>query len=99
MPTQHAPLDGNTTLSLIPAPPFVILTKQSVQKKKKNILKSNKSSGPDDFSPKLLKLAGKAIISALVDIFNYSIESRTIFSAWKAARLTPIFNKDDQTDW
>lgn len=97
MPRQHAPVDGNTILSFIPAPSFPLLTNQSVQDKV-NKLKTDKSSGPDDISPKLLKLAGKAIVPALVDIFNYSIERRTVFSSWKTARLTPIFKKDDQTD-
>ena len=98
MPRQHAPVDGNTILSLIPTSSFALLTNQSVQDKV-NKPKTNKSSGPDDISPKLLKLAGKAIVPALVDIFNYSIERRTVFSSWKTARLTPILKKDDQTDF
>ena len=95
MPTQHAPVDENT--SLIPESSFALLTNQSVQERV-NKLKTNKSSGPDDISPKLLKLAGKAIVPALVDIFNYSIERRTVFSSWKTARLTPILKKDNQAD-
>ena len=63
-----------------------------------NKLKANKSSGPDEVLPKLLKLAGKAIVPALTHIFNYSIKGRTVFSSWKTARLTPTFKKDDQTD-
>ena len=57
-----------------------------------------KSVGPDDISPKLLKLAGKAIVPALVNLYNYSIEKRIVFSLWKTARLTPLFKKDDETD-
>ena len=62
-----------------------------------NKLKTNKSVGSDDISPKLLKLAGKAIVPALVNVYNYSIE-RIVFSLWKTARLTPLFKKDDETD-
>ena len=65
MPTQHAPLDDNTSLSPNPAPPFVLLTNQSVQEKI-NRLKTNKSSQPDCILRKLLKLVGKAIVPALV---------------------------------
>ena len=97
LPSEHAMVDGNITSSLIPAPSFSLLTNQVVEEKV-NRLKANKSSGPDEVSPKLLKLAGKAIVPALIDIFNYSIKHRTVFSSWKTARLTPIFKKDDQTD-
>lgn len=38
------------------------------------------------------------IVPALVDIYNYSIDRRAVFSSWKKARLTPIFKKDDETD-
>ena len=97
MPSEHAVVDGNTTSCLIPAPSFSLLTNQVVEEKV-NKLKTNESSGPDEVSPKLPKLAGKAIVPALTDIFNYSIKRRTVFSSWKSARLTPIFKKDDQTD-
>ena len=96
--SEHALADGNITSSLIPAPSFPLLTNQVVEEKV-NRFKANKSSGPDEaVSPKLLKLAGKAIVPALTDIFNYSIKRRTVFFSWKTARLTPIFKKDDQTD-
>ena len=95
LPSEHALVDDNTTSSLIPAPS--LLTNQVVEEKVIR-LKANNSSGPDEVSPKLLKLAGKAIVPALTDIFNYSIKRRTVFSSWKTARLTPIFKKDDQTD-
>ena len=97
LPSEHDMVDGNITSSLIPAPSFSLLTNQVVEEKV-NRLKANKSSGPDEVSPKLLKLAGKAIVPALTDIFNYSNKHRTVFSSWKTARLTPIFKKDDQTD-
>ena len=92
LPSEHAMVDGNITSSLIPAPSFSLLTNQVVEEKV-NRLKANKSSGPDEVSPKLLKLAGEAIVPALTDIFNYSIKHRTVFSSWKTARLTPIFKK------
>ena len=38
--------------------------------KKVNELKSNKSSGPDNLSPILLKLAGNDIVTSLYGLFN-----------------------------
>ena len=73
LPSEHALVDGNITSSLIPAPSFPLLTNQVVEEQV-NRLKANKSSGPDEVSPKLLKLAGKAMVTALTDIFNYSIK-------------------------
>ena len=78
LPSGHAMVDGNITSSLIPVPSFSLLTNQVVEEKV-NRLKANKSSGPDKVSPKLLKLAGKAIVLALTNIFNYSIKHRSLF--------------------
>ena len=62
-------------------------------RRKINTLKQNKSAGPDNIKSKLLKLASDAIAPALVDLYNYSTERETVFSAWKTARLNPIFKK------
>ena len=75
-----------------------ITVSQGTVRKKVEMLKRNKSTGPDNIPPKLLKLAGTAVVPALVTLFRYSIERRVIFSSWKTARLAPIFKKDDETD-
>ena len=67
-------------------------------KRKVRELQVKKSMGPDNIHPKLLKLAGEAIAPALLDLFRYSIDSGTVFSDWKIARLTPIHKKDDESD-
>jgi hypothetical protein len=61
-------------------------------------LKTNKSTGPDNISPKILKLAGTAIVQPLVSLFRYSMECKTVFPAWKTARVMPAFKKDDEAD-
>ena len=66
--------------------------------KKVELLKINRSTVPDHIPLKLIKLAGTAVISALVALFRFSIERGLIFSAWKTARLAPIYKKDDETD-
>ena len=61
--------------------------------------------GPDNIQPKLLKLAGGAIIPSLESLHGYSIQTQTVFSSWKTAKkkkktakITPVFKKDDETD-
>ena len=63
-----------------------------------NELKSNKSSGPDNLSPKLLKLVGEDIVPSMYRLFNTSIESESLYSSWKIVKLIPIFKKDDVTE-
>ena len=66
--------------------------------KKVNELRSNKSSGPDNLSPKLLKLAGDDIVPSMYRLFNASTESESLYLGWKIAKLTPIFKKDHVTE-
>ena len=59
---------------------------------KVNELKTNKSTGPDDIHPKLLKLASDSIVFSLLSLYRHSIETKTVFTSWKTARL-PLFSK------
>ena len=61
-------------------------------------LKTRKSTGPDNISPKLLKLAGDAIVPSLFSLFRLSLNTSRVFTSWKTARLTPVYKKDDETD-
>ena len=47
-----------------------------------------------------MKIAGNAIVPALTGLYQFSYESKSVFSAWKIARLTPIdiYKKDDETE-
>ena len=60
--------------------------------------KTNKLTGPDNILPKILKLAGMAIVQPLASLFRYSMECKTVFPAWKTARVMPAFKKDDKAD-
>ena len=71
---------------------------QRSERKKVELLKINKSTVPDHIPPKLIKLAGTAVIPALVALFRFSIERGLKFSSWKTARLAPIYKKDDETN-
>ena len=81
------------------SPPLaeITISSQSVCEKVKS-LDTNKSPGPDGISPKLAKLAGNAIVPSLISLYHESIKCRAVYSAWKIARLTPIYKKDDETD-
>ena len=85
-------------LSAEPPPLNEITISQVSVRKKVQQLKIKKSTGPDHIPPKLIKLAGTAIVPALVALFRFSIERGVIFSSWKTARLAPIYEKDDETD-
>ena len=51
-----------------------------------------------NIQPKLLRLAGDAIIPSLESLYRYSMETKTVFTSWKTAKITPVFKKDDETD-
>ena len=61
-------------------------------------LKTRKSTGPHNIPPKLLKLAGGAIVPSLLSLFRLSITTGRVFTSWKTAKLTPVYKKDDETD-
>ena len=65
--------------------------------RKITLLKNNKATAPDGISPKLLKLAGTAVVGPLTSLFMQSIRECRVYNNWKVARLTPVFKKDDPT--
>ena len=61
-------------------------------------LKSNKATGPDGVSPRLLKFAGAALVPSLTATFRHSAKSLIVPTTWKIARIKAAFKKDDETD-
>ena len=55
--------------------------------RKITLLKNNKAAGPDGISPKLLKLAGTAVVGPLTSLFMQSIRECRVYNNWKVARL------------
>ena len=82
------------------SPPLLSHIQISPQRicRKVNELNSINSLGPDNLSPKLLKLAGDDIVPSMYRLLNVSIESESLYSCWKIAKLTPILKKDDATE-
>ena len=75
----------------------ITVYEDSVRRKLKAI-KPNKSAGPDDIAPKLLKLAEPAIVSPLTGLFSFCAHLGETFTDWKKARLIPVYKKDDEAD-
>jgi len=60
-------------------------------------LKSNKSPGADNISPKILKEISTDIIDTLAHIFNLSFSSGIVPDSLKLAKVIPISKKGDRT--
>ena len=56
-------------------------------------LDTNKSAGPDHLHPRLLKELATIIAGPLSDLFQKSINAKSVPSDWKTAFVTPIFKK------
>ena len=61
-------------------------------------IKPNKSAGPDEIPPKLLKLAEPAIASPLTSLFSFCANLGETFNDWKKARLILVYKKNDEAD-
>ena len=63
-----------------------------------NNLKPNKSPGPDEIHPKMLKELANELAHPLTLLFNKSISDGIVPSAWKVAEVRPIFKKGSRSD-
>ena len=59
---------------------------------------SNKASGLDNISARLLKEASSIVTRSLTFIITLSITTGIFPNAWKRARVSPIFKEDLRTD-
>ena len=72
--------------------PNLHVTEKQVLKKLEK-MKINKSPGPDNFYPRILKNIKEQIARPLTDIFNSSLQQGIVPQDWKQANVTPIFKK------
>ena len=61
-----------------------------------SILKSSKSCGSDDISPKVIKKCIQCIVDPLCDIFNKSLSQGIVPDKLKIAKVVPVFKKNDR---
>ena len=66
----------------------------------KQLLKLNpsKASGPDELSPRLLKLVGTELAPALQFLFQQSYDTSTVPKQWRQALVSPIFKNGNKAD-
>ena len=62
-------------------------------KKKLNKLRTDKSCGPDDVHPLILKKLSDTLAEPLCQIFNQSLTTGEVPSIWKQGTVTAIFKK------
>ncbi len=60
-------------------------------------LQTNKASGPDKISHKLLKSIAITISEPLCELFNLSLTTSIFPTEWKQAIVMPLFKKGDHT--
>ena len=73
------------------------ITEDQILKKLKQI-KTAKSPGPDQLHPKLIKELADVLAKPLAIIYNTSLQTRTLPSAWKTANVSAIFKKGDKSN-
>ena len=63
-----------------------------------NELKTNKEVGLDKVSSRLLKDAADIVVPSLTLLFNISMDTGCFPSAWKLAKISPLFKKGNKQD-
>ena len=74
----------------------LVITPELVEKKL-NGLNVNKSMGPDEVHPKILKELPRELSQPLSILFNKSIEESKLSRTWKTALISVLFKKGDKT--
>ncbi len=59
-------------------------------------LDTNKATGPDEISPKLLKLCAYQIAPSLTNLFNKSLSYGKLPDDWKLANIVPVYKKGEK---
>ena len=71
---------------------------EDLVRRKLNAIQPNKSAGPNDIQPKLLKLAEPAIVSPLTGLFSFCTNLGETFPDWKNPCLILVYKKDDEVE-
>ena len=69
----------DTSTKIVPCVNNIALSPLAIERKLAN-LKTNKVTGPDDISPKIVKEAGDALLTPLMFLYNMSLKDGYVFS-------------------
>ena len=75
----------------------IAISSETVKRKIKD-LKISSAPGPDQITPRFLKLNLEPMSEALAIIFNKSLQSGDIPDDWRSANVTPIFKKGSKAE-
>ena len=62
-----------------------------------NSLKINKSPGPDDIHPKILRELSRELSAPLKTLFDRTLNDGRLLSSWKEAEVRHIFKKGNKS--
>ena len=88
--SQHVPIRDNSILCSI----------EAIEQDVLDILKSpdtNKATGPDGVSPRMVREAGRAISKSLTRLIDMSLQCNWFPETWKLANVLPIHKKNKKT--
>ena len=85
---KHGEEEGNT---------LVDFSIDNIRKKLERLM-PDKSPGPEEIHPMLLKQCAAEIARPLVDIYQTSFNNGVIPKEWKLANISPIFKKGKTSD-
>ena len=60
-------------------------------------LNTNKSCGPDELHPRIIKELAYQLSGPIADLFNQTIDQQTLPYDWKRALVSPIFFKGSKS--
>lgn len=99
---SHSTID--TSNAVLPEQPSssveldkIIATESEVSDLIKSI-DTSKATGADGISPKLVHLAGPAIIPSITKLINLSLSHGVVPKSWKEANVIPLYKKGDRSD-
>ena len=95
--TQENDMLPNLPPSTVPSIPNFTISIEGVSKLLSD-LNPHKATGPDGVPARILKVAAEEIAPALTKIFEKSLETGEVSSAWRCANISPIYKKGDRTD-
>ena len=92
---QEMPTFTNSSLSSDPLT-FITITEAHVEQLL-HALRIDKSPGPDQIHPKVLKEVASQIAKPLAIIYQLSVSHGTVPHQWKVANVSPIFKKGSRS--